>query len=237
VKQAAQARIGRARGIVVDDVRELVSGGPAEPLSGRDGLVRLSRGGDVEKDSIAGRWYRRRVRAVAEVLKEDADAPVGYVVEQSLVGGEPAQEALRRARHEVVFTGIEINNPQLLGLDELEIGGPGRQCSAERDERCREVRPELPTPPSVGVRVPAPSALTQTALRAVTQKTWSGPRVTSGPLPCFRFQCRAAARTGLFFLHGLGVGLLLDRALGRCGRARSPQVARGVTAGRPSRIR
>jgi hypothetical protein len=57
----------------------------------------------------------------------------------------------------------------------------------------------VPPPGSVDVRQAAPSALTQTALMTVTQETWSGPRVTLGPLPCF-LQGRAVARTGLLLL-------------------------------------
>src|SRR5213082_850139 len=90
-----------------------------------------------------GRGYRRRVGAVAEVLQQHVDAPVGHVVEQALVGGESAQEALRRVRNEVFLARVEINDPQLPGLDEGEIGSSGGKCGPDRDERCQQTQPGL----------------------------------------------------------------------------------------------
>ena len=136
VKHAPEARIGRARAIVHGEVRELVNGRPCEPISGGDGLVRLGRGSDVEEDSIAGRCDRARVGAVAEVLQEHVDAAVGYVAEQFPVRGEPAHEALRRVRDEMGLGRIKIDDPQLIGLDEIETG-PDRRSHAEHDGKRR----------------------------------------------------------------------------------------------------
>jgi hypothetical protein len=46
----------------------------------------------------------------------------------------------------VIFVRIEINDPQLLGLDELKICGPGWQCDPERDGKRRREAAELPPP-------------------------------------------------------------------------------------------
>ena len=133
VEQAAEAHIVRTCAIQHHDVRKLMYGGREKGFCQRDGLVGVVRRGDVDENFVPRCGVRCRVSAVRKVLEENIDPTVGFIIKQSLVYREAAEEALRDVRHQRQATRIEVNDPQILGLGEILVR-PDRCCHGERED-------------------------------------------------------------------------------------------------------
>jgi hypothetical protein len=125
-------------------VHQLVVHQRVHAFAGREGLVDEADRRGVHQQRVARHCAGRRIAVVAEVLEQDRDLAVGIEAEVRALGGEGVGEGPRCVWSEVRKRGIEVDQPELPGLEAGEAGRGGAVACAGRDRQDRSNDHQLP---------------------------------------------------------------------------------------------
>ncbi len=106
-----------------------------EALARAEGLEGLAERGDVHQDGVVGRSPRGRVAVVGEILEQDRGLVPWRPTPLLLLEGHGVQEAAGDVGRQIGLGRVEVEQPQVLGLDPREVDLLGGRMGLGRRRR------------------------------------------------------------------------------------------------------
>src|ERR1019366_5638634 len=120
-EEGPPAGVGAVPDVHGRHVGQLVVHQGEEPLAGREGLEGLAERGDVDQDGVVRRSPRRGVAVVGKVLQQHGGLVPRLPAPGLLLEGHGVLEAARHIGRQIGLRRVEIEQPQILGLQRVQV--------------------------------------------------------------------------------------------------------------------